>query len=210
MFIPTVQWKWKGGRLLQWNCHKKSRAPDTTCLCRAPLNDPVHNEPQVCVRGNLPESVQSLYVWVFLKWDFIGVPWVPIGFLCLILKTPWELRSFRVWLSPTLAHIHRLACIALPSTSRSPNRHYIKGIPVGPKWASLFIHSMSDINKMTCNHSNTPFCHFQFPASLPMEHRWLCQDRCSPWLTKYEWKCLNFSYFFVHFTCKMQQWILWY
>lgn len=46
---------------------------------------------------SLPESIQSLYVWVFLKWDFIGVPWVPIGFLCLILKTPWDLRSFRVY-----------------------------------------------------------------------------------------------------------------
>lgn len=92
----------------------------------------------------------------------------------------------------TETNAHTCAYTALPSTASS-NRHYIKGISVGPKTASLFIHSMSDINKMTCSHSNTPFCHFQFPAYLQMEHRWLYQACCSPWLTKHEWKRLNFT-----------------
>lgn len=190
LYAVTVQWPWKGECLLQWTCHKKAELKTQHVYSQHPLTTQCTLEHRcVCVCVTICMNCYCYFMCICvleleLYYSSLGTHWFPLSD-----STPWE----HLLVSYTDAHTHThtllqiiqvtthtetqthsctqfflcgpAICIFLQSTLEERN-------PKGPESVSLFIHPMSDIDKMTCGHTNT----FQ---ALPIS--WLLTDTLQIW-----------------------------
>ena len=94
----TVWRPWNGECLQKVKKAELQTQLKTTSLLSAPLDDALHAEVQVCASVCVTTCLYKLYfhfmcVCVLEMGLYYSPPWVPIGFLCLIPQTPWELNA---------------------------------------------------------------------------------------------------------------------
>lgn len=147
----------------------KEQDPDTTRLLLSASPDPSRPELQVCVK-TFPTFYRH-FVCVLENGTLLQSPGFPLVFFVWSFRPQGSVETLELcfWHKPTHTQVVGNCSIDLPLP-------LIDTTKTGPESACLFIHSMSDIDKMTCSRSNTPFCRFQFSACLQMQHRWLYQD----------------------------------